>query len=112
MPGRPKVLLSAYACRPTGGSEPGAGWAWAKAAARDHDVWLLTRGKFLHEIDAELAVRPVPGLTVVPLEMPRWILRLRRRRQGGGLRVSMSRKRTKPAPRTAADRGRNATAVQ
>jgi glycosyltransferase involved in cell wall biosynthesis len=42
-------------------------------------VWLLTRGKFRHEIDAELAVRPVPGLTVVPLELPRWVLRLRRR---------------------------------
>ena len=76
---RPKVLLSAYACRPQGGSEPGAGWAWAKAAARDHDVWLLTRGKFAHEIAEELAIRPVPGLTVVPLELPKWILRLRRR---------------------------------
>ncbi|TCC65954.1 glycosyltransferase [Kribbella pittospori] len=79
MPTRPKVLLSAYACRPKGGSEPGAGWAWAKAAARDHDVWLLTRGKFAHEIAEELAIRPVPSLTVVPLELPKWVLRLRRR---------------------------------
>lgn len=76
---RPKVLVSAYACRPQGGSEPGAGWAWCKAAARDHDVWLLTRGKFAHEIAEELAVRPVPSLTVVPLELPPWLLRLRRR---------------------------------
>jgi glycosyltransferase involved in cell wall biosynthesis len=79
MAGRPKVLLSAYACRPQGGSEPGAGWAWAKAAARDHDVWLLTRGKFAHELTEELAVRPIPSLTVVPLELPKWLLRLRRR---------------------------------
>ena len=79
MPSRRKVLLSAYACRPKGGSEPGAGWAWAKAAARDHDVWLLTRGKFAHEIAEELAIRPLPSLTVVPLELPRWLLRLRRR---------------------------------
>src|SRR4051794_24478347 len=79
MPARPKVLLSAYACRPNGGSEPGAGWAWCKAAARDHDVWLLTRGKFAHEIAEELAVRPVPSLTVVPLELPNWLLKLRRR---------------------------------
>ena len=76
---RPKVLLSAYACRPKGGSEPGAGWAWAKAAARDHDVWLLTRGKFAHEIAEELAIRPLPSLTVVPLELPTWVLKLRRR---------------------------------
>jgi glycosyltransferase involved in cell wall biosynthesis len=79
MPARPKILLSAYACRPNGGSEPGAGWAWCKAAARDHDVWLLTRGKFAHEIAEELAVRPVPSLTVVPLELPNWLLKLRRR---------------------------------
>jgi glycosyltransferase involved in cell wall biosynthesis len=79
MSARPKILLSAYACRPNGGSEPGAGWAWCKAAARDHDVWLLTRGKFAHEIAEELAVRPVPSLTVVPLELPNWLLKLRRR---------------------------------
>lgn len=79
MSSRPKILLSAYACRPHGGSEPGAGWAWAKAAARDHDVWLLTRGKFAHELAEELAVRPLPSLTVVPLELPNWLLKLRRR---------------------------------
>jgi glycosyltransferase involved in cell wall biosynthesis len=79
MSARPKILLSAYACRPKGGSEPGAGWAWCKAAARDHDVWLLTRGKFAHEIAEELAIRPVPSLTVVPLELPNWLLKLRRR---------------------------------
>jgi glycosyltransferase involved in cell wall biosynthesis len=79
MSARPKILLSAYACRPNGGSEPGAGWAWCKAAARDHDVWLLTRGKFAHEIAEELAIRPVPSLTVVPLELPNWLLKLRRR---------------------------------
>jgi glycosyltransferase involved in cell wall biosynthesis len=37
-----KVLLSAYSCLPGRGSEPGAGWAWASAAAGEHDVWLLT----------------------------------------------------------------------
>jgi glycosyltransferase involved in cell wall biosynthesis len=79
MSARPKILLSAYACRPKGGSEPGAGWAWCKAAARDHDVWLLTRGKFADEIAEELAISPVPSLTVVPLELPNWLLRLRRR---------------------------------
>ncbi|GAA1561224.1 hypothetical protein GCM10009789_13090 [Kribbella sancticallisti] len=79
MSSRPKILVSAYACRPNGGSEPGAGWAWAKAAARDHDVWLLTRGKFAHEIAEELAIRPIPSLTVVPLELPNWLFKLRRR---------------------------------
>ena len=34
--------MSAYSCLPGQGSEPGAGWAWARAATRDHEVWLLT----------------------------------------------------------------------
>ena len=38
-----KVLLSAYACEPHAGSEPGVGFGALKAAASEHDVWLLTR---------------------------------------------------------------------
>lgn len=38
-----RVLVSAYACTPGRGSEPGAGWEWAAAAARENWVLLLTR---------------------------------------------------------------------
>jgi glycosyltransferase involved in cell wall biosynthesis len=38
-----KVLASAYSCGPGLGSEPGAGWQWARAAAERNDVWLLTQ---------------------------------------------------------------------
>ncbi len=34
--------MSAYTCHPGLGSEPGAGWAFLRAAARHHDVVLLT----------------------------------------------------------------------
>lgn len=37
-----KVLLSAYACQPNRGSEPGVGWNTACDLARHHDVWVLT----------------------------------------------------------------------
>jgi glycosyltransferase involved in cell wall biosynthesis len=37
-----KVLISAYACEPNQGSEPGVGWDTACAIARDHEVWVLT----------------------------------------------------------------------
>lgn len=43
MPRRLKVLMSAYACEPGKGSEPGVGWYWALQMARWHDVWVLTR---------------------------------------------------------------------
>lgn len=35
--------MSAYACEPHKGSEPGVGWYWALQMARFHDVWVLTR---------------------------------------------------------------------
>lgn len=39
-----RILLSAYACEPGRGSEPGVGWTWALALARrGHEVWVITR---------------------------------------------------------------------
>lgn len=38
-----KILLSAYACEPNKGSEPGVGWGWATELAKHHQVWVLTR---------------------------------------------------------------------
>ena len=37
-----KILISAYACNPYGGSEPGVGWTAVCRIARNHDVWVLT----------------------------------------------------------------------
>ncbi len=39
-----KVLLSAYACEPNMGSEPGVGWNWALEIEKlGHEVWVITR---------------------------------------------------------------------
>ncbi len=38
-----KILLSAYACEPNRGSEPGVGWQWALQLAKHHEVFVLTR---------------------------------------------------------------------
>ncbi len=38
-----KILLSAYACEPNKGSEPGVGWSWAIEYAKCNEVWVLTR---------------------------------------------------------------------
>ena len=45
IPKRPlKVLISAYACEPSKGSEPGIGWDWAtEIARRGHKVVVFTR---------------------------------------------------------------------
>jgi short-subunit dehydrogenase len=39
-----RILLSAYACEPGRGSEPGVGWHWATELARlGHEVAVITR---------------------------------------------------------------------
>lgn len=46
-----KVLLSAFACAPYRGSEPGVGWNWAMALAKYNDVVVLTREENRREIE-------------------------------------------------------------
>jgi glycosyltransferase involved in cell wall biosynthesis len=72
---RRRILISAFACRPGVGSEPGKGWACATTMALHHDVWVLTRGRYRHMIEEALRREPVPGLRFVYLDLPDWILR-------------------------------------
>jgi len=67
-----KVLISAYACEPGKGSEPGAGWIWTLAAAVDHDVWVITRENNRQAIEAALRIEPSARLIPVYVELPRW----------------------------------------
>jgi glycosyltransferase involved in cell wall biosynthesis len=55
---RLKVLVGAYACSPSRGSECGVGWGWVEAISRYHDLWVLTGDQFRQEIEAELSRRP------------------------------------------------------
>ena len=50
-----RILLSAYACEPHKGSEPGVGWGTALALAERHEVWVLTRANNARAISADLA---------------------------------------------------------
>jgi glycosyltransferase involved in cell wall biosynthesis len=68
-----KVLLSAYACEPGRGTELGVGWNTARAIARYHEVWVLTRPDDGREaIEAELARNPVPNLHFIYFTLPIW----------------------------------------
>jgi glycosyltransferase involved in cell wall biosynthesis len=81
---RRKVLISAYACEPGKGSEPGAGWLWALAAARTSDVWVLTRANNRPAIEADPASSS-PSLEFVYVDLPRWARAWKR--PGRGIRV-------------------------
>jgi glycosyltransferase involved in cell wall biosynthesis len=60
-----KVLLSAFACGPDQGSEPGVGWNWVRQIGRKHEVWLLTvdahRGEMERGVPANVHVIHVPS---------------------------------------------------
>ena len=74
-----RVLLSAYACEPNQGSEPGAGWEWATGMAMRHDVWVLTRANNREAIERELGKEHRNGLPrFIYVDFPAWALRLKK----------------------------------
>ena len=72
MNGRLNILLSAYACEPDRGSEPGVGWNWARHLAREHDVWVITRSNNRSVIEVALARQPLPHAHFVYFDLPGW----------------------------------------
>ena len=74
-----KILLSAYACEPGQGSEPGVGWNWIKPLSRSHEVWVITRTNNRPAIDAAV----VPGSArFVYCDLPGWVLRWKKGKPG------------------------------
>lgn len=56
---RLKVLVSAYACSPYSGSEPGVGWGVVSEMARYHDLWVIVEEeKFRKDIEGYLSAHP------------------------------------------------------
>lgn len=64
--------MGAYACGPLEEPEASAGWQFATAAARDADVWVVTRKRFAESIDASLKNNPelASHLHVVHIDLP------------------------------------------
>jgi glycosyltransferase involved in cell wall biosynthesis len=71
-----RILLSAYACEPGKGSEPGVGWNWAIETARlGHDVWVITRANNRSTIEASPEAAALPTLHFAYVDLPpaiRW----------------------------------------
>ena len=65
-----RVLISAYACNPYAGSEPGVGFETVMAVSARHETWVITRDKNAVAISAYLADRAVDApIHVVPLDL-------------------------------------------
>jgi glycosyltransferase involved in cell wall biosynthesis len=66
-----KILLSAYACEPNKGSEPGVGWNWALALTRrGYDVHVITRSNNRPVIEQVGGLDP--RLTFHYFDLPTW----------------------------------------
>ena len=64
--------MSAYACEPGKGSEPGVGWNFATGAAKHHQVWVLTRANNRTAIETELEKKNIPNLHFIYHDLPIW----------------------------------------
>lgn len=68
-----RILAFDYACEPEEGSEPGAGWAWARMLALLGETWVVTRANNRAPIE-----RVLPGipererLHFVYVDLPAW----------------------------------------
>jgi glycosyltransferase involved in cell wall biosynthesis len=69
-----RILVSAYACEPGKGSEPGVGWNWVKQIARFADeVQVITRANNREAIEETLKEEPLPNVHWVYFDLPRWV---------------------------------------
>lgn len=70
-----KILLSAYACEPNKGSEPGVGWNWAiQLAEIGHDVWVITRANNQITIENEKnTLNRLPNLNFIYYDLPYYL---------------------------------------
>jgi glycosyltransferase involved in cell wall biosynthesis len=68
-----RIVAFAYACDPNGGSEPGAGWMWARMLARLGETWIITRENNRDAIESALpAIEEQSSLHFEYVDLPRW----------------------------------------
>ena len=68
-----KVLISAYACEPGKGSEPGVGWNWVRQIADfAKEVWVITRANNRKVIEKALAQKPMSNVHWIYFDLPKW----------------------------------------
>ncbi|MEM1393601.1 MAG: glycosyltransferase family 4 protein [Cyanobacteria bacterium P01_H01_bin.150] len=65
-----KILISAYACRPGMGSDPGIGWNTVRELAKYYQVWVVTRVDNRPSIEAEISKNPTSELEFVYFDLP------------------------------------------
>jgi len=83
MKDRLKIFISAYACEPEKGSEPGIGWNVVNELARYHEVHVLTRANNREPIEAFYGKTPSefqPHFHYY--DLPKWLSFWKKKRRG------------------------------
>ena len=68
-----RILVSAYACEPNKGSEPGVGWNWVQQIAKFAEVWVVTRKNNMQLIEKELKKNPNYNIHFIFYDIPKWL---------------------------------------
>ena len=68
---RKTFLVSAYACEPGEGSEPGVGWNWVEELSKHHNVIVITRMNNKKKIEEEFRAHSYPNLTFYYCDVPK-----------------------------------------
>jgi len=79
---RLKILVSAYACEPGKGSEPGVGWNWVSQISKCNDVWVITRSNNRQYIEEALSSSPMPSVHWIFFDLASWALFWKKKRRG------------------------------
>lgn len=75
-------LVSAYACEPNEGSEPGVGWNWAVELSKHHRVIVITRSNNKDKIEKYKYREKFPNLSFVYCEVPKYLSFWKRGQRG------------------------------
>lgn len=73
---RIRVLISAYACEPNKGSEPGVGWNWTLQMAKMDEVYVITRSNNRKVIETFLQKHPVEKSALLMLYILKVIVKI------------------------------------
>lgn len=79
---RMKIFMSAYACEPEKGSEPGIGWNVVLHLSSYHDVHVLTRGNNRDLIEKHVPAGSKPSLTFHYYDLPKSLSFWKKKRRG------------------------------
>ena len=69
-----KIFVSAYACEPYKGSEPGIGWNFVNEMSKYHEVHVLTRANNRESIEKEFIYLANQNLTFYYYDLPKALM--------------------------------------